>query len=91
VVVVDTDSARIETLNAGGLPIQEAGLEALLSEGVCSGNLRFAVEIDADDLGDFLFVAVGTPMAYGGGLIFGTCARSSTRFSNRTARAASWS
>ena len=67
VVLVDTDPARIETLESGGLPIHETGLEALLSDGARSGSLRFATALGNDDLGDFLYVAVGTPMAHGGG------------------------
>jgi len=67
VVMIDTDRARIETLKAGGLPIQEAGLDTLLLDGVRSGNLRFSDELGTDGLGDFLYVAVGTPMAHGGG------------------------
>jgi len=67
VTLLDTNGLRIEALNAGHSPIHEPGIESLLADGVRAGNLRFVLgSPEAIDLGDFQFVAVGTPVTHGG-------------------------
>ena len=43
VVCADIDEARVAQLSEGEIPIVEAGLEALVREGIDSGRLRFVV------------------------------------------------
>jgi UDPglucose 6-dehydrogenase len=62
VMCVDTDSARIRSLNAGILPIYESGLDALVENTTQSGYLRFSANAaEAVDHADVIFIAVGTP------------------------------
>ncbi len=60
VVCVDKDSAKIDTLKNGGIPIFEPGLDAVVAEAVQAGNLEFSVEGSFDEA-DAVFLAVGTP------------------------------
>jgi UDPglucose 6-dehydrogenase len=67
VVLHDTDAAKIALLNAGGLPIHEAGLPELVARGAAAGRLRFAAEArDAVAGCCAVFIAVGTPVAHDG-------------------------
>ena len=67
VLGVDIDSDRLATLQAGGAPIYEPGLEARVAEGVRSGRLRFAHRDDVDEsLGSAAVIATGTPPADSG-------------------------
>lgn len=68
VVCVDKDPAKIETLNAGGVPIFEPGLEALIAKNVRSARLSFTTDLRAAMNGaDAVFIAVGTPSRRGDG------------------------
>ncbi|MBS0338871.1 MAG: UDP-glucose/GDP-mannose dehydrogenase family protein [Proteobacteria bacterium] len=58
----DIDAAKIATLNAGGLPIFEPGLEAIVARNRAAGRLVFSTDIAACVAhGELQFVAVGTP------------------------------
>ncbi|MFO7675342.1 MAG: UDP-glucose/GDP-mannose dehydrogenase family protein [bacterium] len=62
VICVDSDVAKIETLNRGGIPIYEPGLEEIVRETVQAGRLRFTTDIgDAVRNSVVAFIAVGTP------------------------------
>ena len=62
VVCLDTDQSKIDTLNNGGIPIHEPGLEALVKENREAGRLRFTTDIEqATAHGQVQFIAVGTP------------------------------
>ena len=68
VCCVDTDSAKIEALRRGVIPIYEPGLDDLVSRNVAQGRLSFATELApqvAD--ADAVFLAVGTPTRRGDG------------------------
>lgn len=67
VVGVDTDSGKVDAMNAGVPPVIEPGLDALLAEAVGSGALRVTGSA-ADGLvdSDVSIVCVGTPSAAGG-------------------------
>lgn len=68
VVCVDKDSAKIEALKAGRIPIFEPGLEALVAENVREARLSFATELaPAVADADAVFIAVGTPSRRGDG------------------------
>ncbi|MEE4174730.1 MAG: UDP-glucose/GDP-mannose dehydrogenase family protein [Xanthomonadales bacterium] len=62
VVCMDIDSARVERLRAGDVPIYEPGLGPMLTENQAQGRLRFT-----DDMAEtvahaqVLLIAVGTP------------------------------
>ncbi|WP_058558352.1 UDP-glucose/GDP-mannose dehydrogenase family protein [Thiohalocapsa sp. ML1] len=62
VLCVDVDRAKIELLNAGGVPIYEPGLEDMIRRNVAAGRLAFSDDLVAGVAhGLFQFVAVGTP------------------------------
>jgi UDPglucose 6-dehydrogenase len=62
VFCVDVDARKIGILNAGGIPIFEPGLEAMVKRNVASGRLTFSTDIEASvDFGEIQFIAVGTP------------------------------
>ena len=62
VVGMDTDPAKVETLQAGRAPFHEPGLDDLLRDGVRSGGLRFTGSIpDAVTGASVVFVCVGRP------------------------------
>lgn len=62
VVCVDKDSAKIDKLKSGGIPIYEPGLEDLVAKQVKAGRLRFTTDIKEAVIGaDAVFIAVGTP------------------------------
>ncbi len=68
VVCVDKDSAKIDRLKQGGIPIYEPGLEALVAGNVKSGRLSFTTDLtDAVKGADAVFIAVGTPTRRGDG------------------------
>lgn len=59
---VDTDAKKIQSLNAGILPIYESGLDAIVENTSRSGNLLFSPSpTEAIEYADLLFIAVGTP------------------------------
>jgi UDPglucose 6-dehydrogenase len=62
VLCLDLDAAKIRTLNEGGIPIYEPGLEAMVKKNVAAGRLRFTTDIEAAVAhGVLQFIAVGTP------------------------------
>jgi UDPglucose 6-dehydrogenase len=66
VLAVDTDSPKVDQLNAGQLPIYEPGLEELLREGLGAGRVRFTTSYrQAAEFGDVHFICTGTPQQPG--------------------------
>ncbi len=62
VACVDVDSAKIERLKRGEIPIYEPGLEAIVRRNHASGQLDFTTDAAAAIAhGDIIFIAVGTP------------------------------
>jgi UDPglucose 6-dehydrogenase len=62
VVCVDIDTAKVERLRRGEIPIYEPGLEAIVKRNHASGQLDFTTEAAAAIAhGDVIFIAVGTP------------------------------
>jgi UDPglucose 6-dehydrogenase len=62
VLCVDVDKRKIDTLNAGGIPIYEPGLGDLVESNTAARRLRFSTDIEASVAhGDVQFIAVGTP------------------------------
>ena len=62
VLCLDLDETKIGFLNQGGIPIYEAGLEALVKRNVAAGRLQFTTDIEASVAhGTLQFIAVGTP------------------------------
>lgn len=68
VVCVDKDSAKIEALKAGKIPIFEPGLDEVVATNVKAGRLSFTdTLVDAVKGADAVFIAVGTPSRRGDG------------------------
>jgi len=68
VCCVDKDSAKINGLNAGVMPIWEPGLEAIVKSNVERGRLTFTTDIaEAVKNAEAVFIAVGTPARRGDG------------------------
>jgi UDPglucose 6-dehydrogenase len=68
VICVDKDSAKIEALLAGRIPIFEPGLESLVAKNVAAGRLSFTTDLaPAVASADAVFIAVGTPSRRGDG------------------------
>ncbi|MGB0919955.1 MAG: UDP-glucose dehydrogenase family protein [Alphaproteobacteria bacterium] len=68
VVCVDKDPKKIETLNSGGIPIFEPGLDKLVADSVAAGRLRFTTDLAEGMAGaEAVFIAVGTPTRRGDG------------------------
>jgi len=62
VICMDKDAAKIKSLQEGGIPIYEPGLEALVQKNVSEGRLSFSTDMkSAVQSAQALFVAVGTP------------------------------
>jgi UDPglucose 6-dehydrogenase len=62
VLCLDLDAAKIQTLQDGGIPIFEPGLQAMVQRNVAAGRLHFTTDIDrAVHHGTIQFIAVGTP------------------------------
>ena len=62
VVCTDNDTEKIRTLESGGLPIYEPGLEKVILKARKEGRLSFrAKPADAVAAGDAIFICVGTP------------------------------
>ena len=68
VTCIDKDSAKIDRLKAGEIPIYEPGLEALVDRNFQAGRLKFTTRL-ADNVrhADAVFIAVGTPTRRGDG------------------------
>src|SRR5271167_3429042 len=68
VVCVDSDSAKIEALKQGGIPIYEPGLLDLVRSNVKEQRLLFATALaEPVRAADVVFIAVGTPSRRGDG------------------------
>lgn len=68
VVCVDKDPAKIETLNQGGIPIFEPGLDVLVAKNVRARRLSFTTNLSEAMKGaDAVFIGVGTPSRRGDG------------------------
>jgi UDPglucose 6-dehydrogenase len=62
VTCVDVDPGKIATLNAGGIPIYEPGLEELVKRNARESRLVFTTSLAESMLDtDVAFIAVGTP------------------------------
>ncbi len=68
VAVVEVDSAKLEALADGRIPIYEPGLDTLVAENVKAGRLTFGNDLAAAVAGaEAVFIAVGTPTRRGDG------------------------
>jgi UDPglucose 6-dehydrogenase len=68
VTCIDKDAGKIERLKAGGIPIYEPGLDALVARNVEAGRLFFATDAaEAVRGAEAVFIAVGTPSRRGDG------------------------
>jgi len=62
VICGDIDAAKIDMLNAGGIPIWEPGLDQMVQRNRDKGRLRFTTDIPQLVLNStVVFIAVGTP------------------------------
>lgn len=62
VVATDNDTARVQTLQAGRLPIHEPGLDKVMESAARAGRLRFTTDCaEAVRAGEAIFICVGTP------------------------------
>jgi len=66
VIGIDVDERKIASLSNGHAPFFEPGLQAILSEGISSGNLRFTTDMAAASGAAVHFIGVGTPQQRGG-------------------------
>ena len=62
VVAIDADSAVVDRLSRGIQVVSEPGLEALLTEGLESGRLRFSSDLGAAATADVLWITHDTPV-----------------------------
>src|SRR5262245_47919412 len=68
VVCVDKDRNKIDVLNAGGVPIYEPGLEALVKKNKKAKRLSFTTDIKTGiQNAELVFIAVNTPPLPDGG------------------------
>jgi UDPglucose 6-dehydrogenase len=62
VIATDNDFVRINTLNAGRLPIHEPGLDKVMERARAAGRLRFTTDCaEAVSSAEAIFICVGTP------------------------------
>ena len=62
VMCTDNDASKIQTLESGGMPIYEPGLEKVIPKARKDGRLKFCANpSDAVAFGDAFFICVGTP------------------------------
>ncbi len=62
VLCVDTDAAKVATLQAGHVPMFEPGLEQMVINNTRGGRLHFSTDAQSGvNHGEVLFIAVGTP------------------------------
>src|SRR5262245_51569099 len=67
VICVDKDGSKVDTLNAGGIPIYEPGLEELVRRNRSEERLSFTTALgEAVRASDIVFIAVGTPQGEDG-------------------------
>ncbi len=68
VVCIDKDTAKINALRGGIMPIYEPGLDALVASNVAAGRLSFTNDLAHGIEGaSAIFIAVGTPSRRGDG------------------------
>lgn len=68
VTCVDKDASKIDSLNAGGVPIFEPGLDRLIEKNVAAERLFFTTDLkSAVAEADAVFICVGTPSKRGDG------------------------
>ena len=68
VTCVDSDAARIATLNRGEVPIYEPGLQELIARGAAARKLSFTTDMaQAVAAADVVLITVGTPPRDGDG------------------------
>jgi UDPglucose 6-dehydrogenase len=68
VICIDQDETRIQSLNAGEIPIFEPGLDELVAKNMQRGTLTFGTSLaDAMQNAEAVFIAVGTPARRGDG------------------------
>jgi UDPglucose 6-dehydrogenase len=69
VTCVDNDPNKVRTLQAGGIPIYEPGLEHLVKNNVADGRLKFTTSTaEGVENSDVIFIAVPTPPLPDGGV-----------------------
>ena len=61
VVGIDNDAKKVDTLNKGGIPIYEPGLESLVKKNRDQNRLSFTTDYAVCADADAVFIAVGTP------------------------------
>jgi UDPglucose 6-dehydrogenase len=62
VICVDNDAAKVQTLQAGGIPIYEPDLEELVRKNTAAGRLSFSTSTaEGVESSDVIFIAVPTP------------------------------
>jgi UDPglucose 6-dehydrogenase len=62
VLCVDIDQQKIDSLNAGRIPIHEPGLDEIVAANIKEGRLRFSTDLrEGVEFGLYQFIAVGTP------------------------------
>ncbi len=62
VLCIDIDTAKIERLRSGEIPIHEPGLESLIERNMAAGRLRFSTSAaEGVAHGLMILIAVGTP------------------------------
>ncbi len=62
VICVDSDAAKVEVLQNGGMPIYEPGLEEMVRSNASAGRLTFTHSLrDGVERSDIIFIAVPTP------------------------------
>ena len=62
VLCLDVDPAKIKTLQDGGMPLYEPGLQEMVRRNVAAGRLHFTTDVQrAVQHGTIQFIAVGTP------------------------------
>ncbi len=68
VICVDKDKSKIDTLNAGEVPIYEPGLKELLKKHRANKRIRFTTSIrEGVQASEIIFIAVNTPPLPDGG------------------------
>jgi UDPglucose 6-dehydrogenase len=67
VICVDKEASKVDTLNAGGIPIYEPGLEELVRRNRHEERLAFTTALaEAVRASNIVFIAVGTPQGEDG-------------------------
>ena len=67
VTCADVDTAKVEQLSRGSVPIVEDGLDALVSDGLKAGNLRFTTDVAAAAASaEIVFLCLPTPQGEDG-------------------------